>query len=67
MKEITLGQLKSIRESLERNAACLTWSELREAFLNLYKAYDAVQKQLEEANTALQDAVLDDMQGEDLI
>lgn len=67
MTEMSIEQLKAIKESLLREAACLTWSEIKQAFLHLYKFYDTAQKQLQEANQALQDAVADDIDKNQLI
>lgn len=67
MSDMNIEQLKTIRQSLLREAAALTWSELKQAYLHLYNFYDTSQKQLEEANQALQNAVLDDMVDDEML
>jgi hypothetical protein len=61
-----IARVKEIRTSLVSGKMTHTWTELKEALLYLYNCYESTKKSLDEANTALQDAVADDM-GEDLI
>lgn len=67
MSDMTVVQLNSIKKHLEEGQISLTWTELKEAFLHLYTHYDSSQKQLQEANNALQDAVMEDPDFQEII